>query len=35
VEGLKYREVYRHLSNAADQYVEAADVIAHIVVKVA
>ena len=34
VEGLKYREVYRHLSNAADRYVEAADVVAHIVVKV-
>lgn len=35
VEGLKYREVYRHLSNAADRYVEAADVVGHIVVKVA
>jgi predicted phosphate transport protein (TIGR00153 family) len=34
VEGLKYREVYRHLSNAADRYAEAADVINHIVVKV-
>lgn len=34
VEGLKYREVYRHLSNAADRYVEAADVVGHIVVKV-
>jgi hypothetical protein len=31
---LKMREVYRHLSNAADRYVEAADVVAHIVVKV-
>ncbi len=35
VEGLKYREVYRHLSNAADRYAEAADVVSHIVVKVA
>jgi uncharacterized protein len=35
VEGLKYREVYRHLSNAADRYAEVADVIGHIVVKVA
>ncbi len=34
VEGLKYREVYRHLSNAADRYAEAADVVNHIVVKV-
>jgi hypothetical protein len=34
VEGLKYREVYRHLSNAADRCVEAADGVAHIVVKV-
>jgi uncharacterized protein Yka (UPF0111/DUF47 family) len=34
IEGLKYREVYRHLSNAADRYVEAADVVGHIVVKV-
>jgi hypothetical protein len=34
VEGLKYREVYRHLSSAAQGYVEAADVAAHIVVKV-
>jgi uncharacterized protein Yka (UPF0111/DUF47 family) len=34
VEGFKYREVYRHLSNAADRCVEAADVVAHIVVKV-
>jgi uncharacterized protein Yka (UPF0111/DUF47 family) len=34
VESMKYREVYRHLSNAADRYVEAADVVAHIVVKV-
>jgi predicted phosphate transport protein (TIGR00153 family) len=33
IEGLKYREVYRHLSNAADRYVEVADVIGHIVVK--
>lgn len=34
VEALKYREVYRHLSNAADRYAEAADVVNHIVVKV-
>ncbi len=34
IEGLKYREVYRHLSNAADRYAEAADVVNHIVVKV-
>ncbi len=34
VESLKYREVYRHLSNAADRYAEAADVIGHIVIKV-
>ena len=34
VDALKYREVYRHLSNAADRYVEAADVVGHIVVKV-
>lgn len=34
LEGLKYREVYRHLSNAADRYAEAADVVNHIVVKV-
>jgi uncharacterized protein Yka (UPF0111/DUF47 family) len=34
VDALKYREVYRHLSNAADRYVEAADVVAHVVVKV-
>ena len=34
VEGMKYREVYRHLSNAADRYVEAADVVGHIVVKI-
>jgi uncharacterized protein len=34
VEGLKYREVYRHLSNAADRYAEASDVVNHIVVKV-
>ncbi len=33
IEGLKYREVYRHLSNAADRYAEAADVVNHIVVK--
>jgi len=33
VEGLKYREVYRHLSNAADRCVEAADVIERVVVK--
>jgi uncharacterized protein len=34
VEALKYREVYRHLSNAADRYAEAADVVNHIVVKI-
>jgi predicted phosphate transport protein (TIGR00153 family) len=34
VEALKYREVYRHLSNAADRYAEAADVVLHVVVKV-
>lgn len=33
VEMLKYREVYRHLSNAADRGDEAANVIADIVVK--
>ncbi len=32
---LKYREVYRHLSNAADRGDEAANVIADIVVKIA
>ena len=35
VESLKYREVYRHLSNAADRFVEAADIIGHVVVKLA
>jgi uncharacterized protein len=35
VEALKYREVYRHISNAADRYAEAADVVNRIVVKVA
>ena len=35
IEALKYREVYRHLSNAADRYVEAADVVSHVVVKIA
>jgi len=35
VEALKYREVYRHVSNAADRYAEAADVVNRIVVKVA
>jgi predicted phosphate transport protein (TIGR00153 family) len=34
VEALKYREVYRHVSNAADRYAEAADVANRIVVKV-
>ena len=34
IQALKYREVYRHLSNAADRYVEAADVVNHIVVKI-
>ncbi len=34
IEALKYREVYRHLSNAADRYAEAADVVNHIVVKI-
>ncbi|GAB4565540.1 MAG: DUF47 family protein [Anaerolineae bacterium] len=33
VETLKYREVYRHLSNAADRGDEAANIIADIVVK--
>jgi uncharacterized protein len=33
VEALKYREVYRHVSNAADRYVEAADLVNNIVVK--
>jgi len=33
VEMLKLREVYRHLSNAADRGDEAADIIADIVVK--
>ncbi len=33
VEVMKMREVYRHLSNAADRVDEAANVIAHIVVK--
>jgi uncharacterized protein Yka (UPF0111/DUF47 family) len=32
---LKFREVYRHLSNAADRGDEAANVIADIVVKIA
>lgn len=35
VEMLKYREVYRHLSNAADRGDEAANVIGDIVVKMA
>ena len=35
VKMLKSREVYRHLSNAADRGGEAADVIADIVVKIA
>ena len=34
VKALKYREVYRHLSNAADRFAEAADVVNHVVVKV-
>jgi hypothetical protein len=34
VEMLKLREVYRHLSNAADRGDEAANIIADIVVKV-
>jgi predicted phosphate transport protein (TIGR00153 family) len=34
VKALKYREVYRHVSNAADRFAEAADVVNHIVVKV-
>ncbi len=33
VEMLKYREVYRHLSNAADRGDEAANVISDVVVK--
>jgi uncharacterized protein Yka (UPF0111/DUF47 family) len=33
VDGLKHREVYRHLSNAADRCVEAADVVERVVVK--
>ena len=33
VEVMKMREVYRHLSNAADRVDEAANVIAHIVIK--
>jgi uncharacterized protein Yka (UPF0111/DUF47 family) len=33
VEMLKFREVYRHLSNAADRGDEAANIIADIVVK--
>ncbi len=35
VEMLKYREIYRHLSNAADRGDEAANVIGNIVVKMA
>jgi uncharacterized protein len=35
VKMLKFREVYRHLSNAADRGDEAANVIADIVVKIA
>ncbi len=34
VKALKYREVYRHVSNAADRFAEAADVVNHVVVKV-
>jgi uncharacterized protein len=34
VKALKYREVYRHVSNAADRFAEAGDVVNHIVVKV-
>ena len=33
VKMLKLREIYRHLSNAADRVDEAANVIAHIVIK--
>jgi len=35
VKMLKQREVYRHLSNAADRGDEAANVLANIVVKIA
>jgi len=34
VKMLKFREVYRHMSNAADRGDEAANVIADIVVKI-
>lgn len=35
VEMLKLREIYRHLSNAADRLDEAANIISHVVVKMA
>ncbi len=34
MEALKYREVYRHLSNAADHGDQAADILQHVVVKI-